>query len=195
MSSLDVLVVGGGPGGCAAGYWLARQGGSVGVIEKKTYPREKTCGDGLPPRAIKQLIDMDFDFDVPEIHKIKGLRAYAGDLVLEMPWPERTTYPNWGASIRRADLDGAIAELARRQGAEVQEGTEAVAVVEDRRLIAVDLKTADGSVERVFPKIVIIADGSVSRFVRALAVQRSRDYPYGLAVRPVLRSHVSANDV
>ncbi|MCH8985886.1 MAG: geranylgeranyl reductase family protein [Acidobacteria bacterium] len=194
MPSLDVLVVGGGPGGCAAGYWLARQGVSVSVIEKKTYPRAKTCGDGLTPRAIKQLIDMGFDFDIPEIHKIKGLRAYAGDLVLEMPWPERTTYPNWGASIRRADLDGAVAELARSQGAKVREGTEAVAVIEDWRLIAVDLKTADGSVERVFPKIVIIADGSLSRFGRALAVQRRRDYPYALAVRTYYRSPYSTNE-
>ena len=97
----DVLVVGGGPAGAATAYWLARDGLSVVVAEKKSYPRDKTCGDGLTPRAVKQLTDMGFDFDVPELHKIIGLRAYAGDLTLELPWPENTfdaicTSPTYG---------------------------------------------------------------------------------------------------
>nr|NIV85433.1 NAD(P)-binding protein [Actinomycetota bacterium]NIX18419.1 NAD(P)-binding protein [Actinomycetota bacterium] len=63
--ALDVLVVGGGPGGSAAAHWLARDGFSVELVEKKEYPREKTCGDGLTPRSITQLLDMGFDFAVP----------------------------------------------------------------------------------------------------------------------------------
>ncbi len=45
----DVLVVGGGPSGAAAAYWLASAGWDVLVVEKKHFPREKTCGDGLTP--------------------------------------------------------------------------------------------------------------------------------------------------
>ena len=89
-----MLVVSGGPAGASAAFWLARQGVSVLVVEKKTYPRHKTYGDELTPRAVKQLIDMGFDFDIPELHRINGLRAYAGELMLELPWPERTTYPS-----------------------------------------------------------------------------------------------------
>ena len=104
MMKPDVLVVGGGPGGAAAGYWLARRGLSVVVAEKKEYPREKACGDGLTPRAIKQLLDMGFDFDVPEFHRVHGLRSYAGDnLKLEMEWPDHSIFPNWGGVIRRSD--------------------------------------------------------------------------------------------
>ncbi len=54
----EVLVVGGGPAGAAAGFWLARLGHDVTVIERKKFPREKTCGDGLTPRAVKELGDM-----------------------------------------------------------------------------------------------------------------------------------------
>ena len=57
----DVLVVGGGPAGAAAGYWLARHGHDVTVVERKTFPREKTCGDGLTPRAVHQLDEMGLD--------------------------------------------------------------------------------------------------------------------------------------
>jgi flavin-dependent dehydrogenase len=57
----DVLVVGGGPGGAATGYWLARAGHDVVIVEKKDFPRDKTCGDGLTPRAVHQLADMGLE--------------------------------------------------------------------------------------------------------------------------------------
>jgi len=186
-NSPEVVVVGGGPAGAATAYWLARDGVEVVVAEKKSYPRHKTCGDGLTPRAIKQLDDMGFEFNVPELHKITGLRAYAGDLKLEIPWPQHTIYPDWGAVIRRADLDMQVAALATSQGAEVREMTEAHALVDGGQLTCVELRRTDGdgsvTTEIVTPKLVVIADGSLSRFGRALGTSRRKDYPYGLAVR------------
>jgi geranylgeranyl reductase family protein len=184
---MDVLVVGGGPGGAAAAYWLARNGVSVTVVEKKAYPRDKTCGDGLTPRAIKQLTDMGLDFDLAGAHRIAGLRAYAGELTLEVPWPEHTVYPAWGAVIRRADLDTRVAELASLQGAVIRQRTEATAVVENGELVGVELteKHDHGASNReiVHPRVTVIADGSLSRFGRELGTARRKDYPYGLAVR------------
>ena len=66
-SSPQVLVVGGGPGGASAAFWLAQRGVDVLLAEKKRYPREKACGDGLTPRAVRQLIDMGFDFGRPAL--------------------------------------------------------------------------------------------------------------------------------
>ncbi len=179
-SSPDVLVVGGGPGGASAAYWLARDGVSTVAVEKKSFPRDKTCGDGLTPRAIRQLSDMGFDFDVPTLHRITGLRAYAGDLKIELPWPEHTIYPNWGAVIRRADLDGQVALLAEKQGAVFHQNTAAAPIVEDGRLAGVELhrKDADGAVdiEVVTPRVVVIA----GRFAGALRAQARHPAPQGL---------------
>ncbi len=193
----DVLVVGGGPAGAATAFWLARAGASVLVAEKRGYPREKTCGDGLTPRAVKQLIDMGFDFDVPELHRIVGLRAYVGERRIEMPWPRHSVYPDWGAVIRRSDLDLQVARLAEKQGAVIRQHTEAVAVMEAGRLAAVELRSKNGAsssdVEVVHPRFVAVADGSLSRFGRRLGARRRRDYPFGLALRGYYASPNSAD--
>ncbi|MBW3667562.1 MAG: FAD-dependent oxidoreductase, partial [Actinobacteria bacterium] len=172
MTSPSVLVVGGGPAGSAAAFWLARAGHEVTLVEKKEYPRDKTCGDGLTPRAILQLQEMGFDFEVPEFHRITGLRSYAGDdLMLELGWPEHSRFPDWGGVIRRRDLDGQVARLAEKEGVRVLEKTEATPVIEDGLLTSVAL--ANGSeAETVAPRITIIADGSMNRFGRELGTSR-----------------------
>ena len=182
-SQPDVVVVGAGPAGSAAAYWLARHGHSVTVVEKKSFPREKTCGDGLTPRSIHQLTEMGFDFDVGEFHKITGLRSYAGDdLMIELDWPQHSIYPNWGGIIRRMDLDGRVASLAEKQGALLRQHTEAFPVIEGGHLAGVEL-AANGDRETLQPRVVVIADGSMTRFGRAMGTHRRRDYPMGMAAR------------
>ncbi len=182
MPSPSVLVIGGGPAGSAAAYWLARDGHDVTLVEKKEYPRDKTCGDGLTPRAILQLQEMGFDFEVPQFHTITGLRSYAGDDFVEMAWPEHSRFPNWGGVIRRSDLDSQVANLAAKQGVSILEKTEGFPTIEGGFLSGVTLKH-NGSIEKVTPRVTVIADGSMNRFGRELGTERRRDYPMGLAAR------------
>lgn len=183
MKSPPILVVGGGPAGSAAAYWLARDGHDVTLVEKKEYPRDKTCGDALTPRAIRQLQDMEFDFEIAPFHRITGLRSYAGDdLVIELPWPDHSRFPNWGGMIRRSDLDGQVATLAEKQGVRIMEKTSATPVIEDGVLTSVALDH-NGQTETVIPEVTVIADGSMNRFGRDLGTARRKDYPLGLAVR------------
>ncbi|MBI5157077.1 MAG: geranylgeranyl reductase family protein [Acidimicrobiia bacterium] len=188
----DVLVVGGGPAGSAAAHWLARDGHAVMVVEKKEYPREKTCGDGLTPRAIHQLAEMGFDFGVGDFHRVTGLRSYAGELCLEMEWPEHPIYPNWGGVIRRAALDSQVALLAEKQGVLVRQHTEAKPVLDEGRIAAVEL-TSHGETEVIHPRFVVVADGSLSRFGRALGAVRDKRRPFGLAARAYFKSPMSTD--
>lgn len=191
MSSPSVLVVGGGPAGSAAAFWLARSGHDVTLVEKKEYPRDKTCGDGLTPRAILQLEEMGFDFEVPEFHRITGLRSYAGDdLMIEMPWPQHSRFPDWGGVIRRRDLDMQVARLAEKEGVRLREKTTAKPVIEDGQLTSVNLVNG-GEGEVVAPDVTIIADGSMNRFGRDLGTARRRDYPMGMAARGYFSSPMS----
>ena len=57
----DIAVIGGGPAGAAAAIRAARGGARVIVFEKGTFGRDKVCGDGLTPRAVGALEDLDID--------------------------------------------------------------------------------------------------------------------------------------
>jgi geranylgeranyl reductase family protein len=182
----DVLVVGGGPAGASAAYWLAEAGHDVVVAERKVFPRDKTCGDGLTPRAVKQLADMGVEDAIArDHHRFDGLRAVAHGITLELAWPEHPIYPSHGYVVRRRDLDQLVADNAVKAGATLWQGAEVVAPLTSRGLVTgAAVKRKDtGAVEEVSARYVVVADGSNSRFGRALGTTRNKAYPQGMAIR------------
>ncbi len=185
-----VLVIGGGPAGAATGYWLAKAGVDVAIVEKKDFPREKTCGDGLTPRAVTQLQDMGLASKLEEFHKYDGLRTVAHGRTLELAWPDHPIHPNYGYVVRRCDLDNFVANNAVTQGAVLLTGTEAVApIMEGGQLMGATVKhKASGQTYELRSDFVVIADGANSRFGRAIGTARNRAMPMGMAIRGYFES-------
>lgn len=190
----DLLVIGGGPAGSATAYWAARAGLDVLVVEKKVFPRDKTCGDGLTPRAVHQLEEMGLGEALSEHHRYDGLRAVAHGRSLELHWPEHGTYPSHGYVVRRRDLDGLVADNAAEAGATVLTGSEATEpLLEGGELVGATVcDTASGGTTEVRADYVVIADGSNSRFGRALGAKRDRAMPQGMAIRTYFESPLHA---
>ncbi|MCA1692818.1 MAG: geranylgeranyl reductase family protein [Actinobacteria bacterium] len=202
--------MGGGPAGASCGHWLAEAGHDVLVLEKKRYPRVKTCGDGLTPRAVRQLEDMGLAGALTGHHRFDGLRSVAFGKTLELQWPEMPGFPRHGYVITRHDLDQLVAERAEKSGAVVWQGSEAIApLVEDGEVrgAIVRRKGADGEAAdavEVRARHVVVADGANSRFGRALGTTRNRAYPLGMAIRgyyqsprhdePWIESHLDIRD-
>src|SRR4051795_13199752 len=128
----DVIVVGAGPGGSATAYHLARHGVDVLLLEKTEFPREKVCGDGLTPRAVKSLVDMGIDTGAANgFVRNRGLRIIGGGMRLELPWPELATYPDYGLVRPRLDFDDLLARQAQKAGARLQTQTNVIGPVLD----------------------------------------------------------------
>jgi geranylgeranyl reductase family protein len=183
-SSTDVLVIGGGPAGASAAYWLARYGHNVTIVERKSFPREKTCGDGLTPRAVHQLNEMGLADQLAQFHRYNGLRATGMGRQLELQWPSHPVYPRYGYVVRRRELDTMVAHNAVAAGATLLEGHEALLPIVDRGFVrgAVVQPTIGEPVE-IRARYVVVADGANSRFGRALGTFRTREWPYGTAIR------------
>jgi len=181
----EVLIIGGGPAGAAAGYWLSQLGHDVIIVEKKTFPRDKTCGDGLTPRAVKQLHDMGLEHELSQFHRYEGLRATAHGRTLELSWPSHPIYPQHGYVVRRRELDTMVALNAEASGATLLQGYEALQPIIERGFVrgaVVQAKDSETPIN-IHASYVIIADGANSRFGRSLGTFRTKKWPYGTAIR------------
>jgi len=180
----DAIVVGAGPGGSATATHLARRGLSVLLLEKAHFPRDKVCGDGLTPRAVRALTRLGVD--TTGWHPNTGLRVHGGTAKdLYLPWPDLADFPNHGFARARADLDEALARHAAASGATLIEGANVTApVLDGDRIVGVTLK--DGRIFRA--PVVVAADGVSSRLGIAMGVQKLDERPMGVAVRAYYRT-------
>ena len=177
-------MIGGGPAGASAAYWLARYGHQVTVVERKSFPREKTCGDGLTPRAVHQLNEMGLGDQLAQFHKYNGLRATGMGRQLELQWPSHPVYPQYGYVVRRRELDTMVARNAVAAGATLLEGHEALQPIVDRGFVrGAVVQPPTGEPIEIRARYVVVADGANSRFGRSLGTFRTREWPYGTAIR------------
>ncbi|MFI6331630.1 geranylgeranyl reductase family protein [Micromonospora chersina] len=194
----DVIVVGAGPGGSATAYHLARHGVRVLLLEKTEFPREKVCGDGLTPRAVRQLIRMGVDTS-PEagwLHN-KGLRVIGGGVRLELDWPDLASFPNYGLVRTRLDFDDLLAQRAVAAGAKLRTGVNVLTPVldADDRVIGVQAEVGPDKEPATFhAPLVVAADGVSGRFPLALGLAKREDRPIGVAVRRYYRSPAKHDD-
>src|SRR5690349_9974331 len=152
----DVIVVGAGPGGSTAAYHLARHGLDVLLLEKTEFPREKVCGDGLTPRAVKQLVKMGVDTSEKAgwLHN-KGLRVIGGGVRMELDWPDLASFPDYGLTRTRLDFDQLLATRATEAGAGLRTRHNVTGPILDRsgRAVGVEATTPDGPVSYRAPLV------------------------------------------
>ncbi|MDO7868618.1 geranylgeranyl reductase family protein [Nocardioides jiangxiensis] len=187
----QVIVVGAGPAGAATAYHLANAGIDVLLLEKSSFPRDKVCGDGLTPRAVKQLIGMGFDLDEPGWQKNKGLRIIGAGHRIELPWPELASFPAYGMVRPRMQLDELLARHAQKAGARLLERTSVTGPVLDAagRIVGVTAKPLDANGRRAGDdvtyraQLVVACDGVSSRLATGLGITRRENRPMAVAAR------------
>jgi len=184
----DVLVVGAGPAGSAAAAWAAREGADVVLADAAVFPRDKTCGDGLTPRAIAELDQLGLGDWVRAHGRNRGLRAAGFGQELLLPWPGGSL-PDHGGAVPRTELDARIRQVALDAGAVPVEGARAVDVERDGdRVTGVVFRRPDESTTTVRCRRLVVADGARSPLGRVLGREWHKDTAYGVAARGYVRS-------
>ena len=199
MSDADVIVVGAGPGGAATAHALAQTGLDVLLLEKTAFPREKVCGDGLTPRAVKTLVDMGIDTSPANgFIRNRGLRIYGGGHRLELPWPELASFPDHGLVRPRLDFDELLVRHAQKAGARLQELTTVTDPVLDAsgRVVGVTAKTGPDRTGTTYrAPLVVAADGVSARLALGMGIEKRDDRPMGVAVRRYFTSPRTDDDM
>ncbi len=165
MNSPDVIVIGGGPAGCASAIFLAQAGKHVVLFDRARFPRDKVCGEFISPAADDLLSELNV---LKEIESCSPLRlggvavsAYGGEEVL-CPYPDRpgSHDPVTSLSFERFQLDQLLIDRAKAAGVEVREGHHVSdLIVDEGQVVGVKVRDPEKIDFEIRAPLVIDAGG------------------------------------
>src|SRR5665811_705679 len=172
--SADVVIVGAGPAGSTAAALLARDGWDVLMVDRAEFPRDKTCGDGLTPRAVAVLDRLGV---LPALtsngyQRINGALTVApngavfhvrfGDLGLGLP--------DYGLVVPRFELDDRLRRHAMALGARFVAGLHVTGPLRQGDRVTGVEGQAGGQAVRVEAPLTIVATGASIGLLRPFGV-------------------------
>lgn len=181
--STDLLIIGAGPAGAAAAFHAARAGRDTLLIDMAQLPgRDKTCGDGLTPRAMLAL--REFGLDFAGRPAIRGVKFHGHGGSATAPWPGRGAFPQRGSAISRREFDAALVGAAVRAGARVKGEIKALdAKLDSNHVTSILASGPDGQQMEIQCRQLILAEGVRSGVARRLGVEWLRGLVHGVAAR------------
>lgn len=181
----DVIIVGAGPAGTTAAYRIAAAGHSVLLLDKKAFPREKVCGDGLIPDALRALRSLGL-YD-----RVRETGHLVRQLTIMSPSGIRINIPSECVTLRREILDALLLERAADAGADFRVGNVIDVIQTDGETVSVSVEALNS---RLRARIVLLATGADVRLLGRLGMLR-RSSPSAVALRCYVRSPVESNEL
>jgi geranylgeranyl reductase family protein len=165
----DVAVVGAGPAGSSAAYWLARRGVRVNLVDKSEFPRDKTCGDGLAPRAVAALDRMGVlpRLAAPRITRARIVGA-TGEVESSFG-PPQSSYPRYALLVRRREFDETLLRHAVEAGATFTGGLSVSRLTLEKHGIVIHGRR-HGQPVSVAARLAVLAVGANFSLLRTLGM-------------------------
>ena len=164
----DVVVVGGGPGGAGTAAHLAGEGMRVLVVDQRSFPRDKVCGDFVGPVAVRELEVLGVTAR-PEYAATNIIRRAAihvdGRQLLTQELPKVGRLDPFGRVIPRTQLDAWVLDAAVNAGAEVLPDTRVTAFEVGGGAVTVSVGTGRRQ-RRIRSRVLVGADGSTSTIAK-----------------------------
>jgi flavin-dependent dehydrogenase len=171
----DVVIAGAGPAGAALAIDGSGRGLRVLLLDRRTAPPDKACGEGILPAGVRRLAALGVHLGPEHASPLAGIRYVQEDgSSVEGRFADGT-----GLGVRRTALSAALWERAAAAGAELRPGVEVQNVT--REAGAIVAHTSAGPLRA---HLVVAADGLHSRLRRAegleLAPMRAAQHRFGV---------------
>lgn len=183
----DVVIVGAGPAGSTAATALARRGRDVLVLDRAEFPRDKACGDGIPPGTVGILHDLGMA-DVLRAANFQRIDALRLVSARGRDWRLAFQPRRDGADFLiapRFRFDDVLCRYAIASGAQFRRAQVRAPLLDHGRVVGVRAEI-DGAEEEIPARVVIGADGATSAIARALAPEKPPESSRAVAIRAYL---------
>ncbi len=186
----DVIVVGAGVAGSSAALLLGQEGYRVLLLDRATFPRHKTCGEGIMPEGVRILASLGLMRDLLSAGSglARGLRFRSQDGTwAQADFPPVDGQPACSVVIRRYELDYLLLERAAAlPNVSVREGfTVSEAVYDDGAIRGVTGRTTGrlSAPETLRAPLTLAADGMHSKFHNRYGIEKTvlRRQRWGIA--------------
>ena len=180
--SFDVIIAGAGPAGSTAAAALARRGRDVLLVDRAEFPRDKPCGDGIPPGTVGILHDLGLRDELARaaftrVRAIRLVSARGRDFTVRFdPRREDTQF----LIAPRIQFDDLLRRHAITSGATFQRANVRGAVMEGGVVRGVEVESGE-----IRARHVIAADGATSILGRG-AAKAAQESERGVAIRAYL---------
>jgi geranylgeranyl reductase family protein len=180
----EVIIVGAGPAGSTAAAALARRGRDVLLLDRAEFPRDKPCGDGIPPGTVGILNDLGLGEALHDarFEPVRAIRLVSGrgrdfnlDIAPKRPGTEFIIAP-------RVHFDELLRRHAIASGARFEHAHVRAPLFDGRRIAGVVAQT-NGDTHEIKSRVVIGADGATSVVARSLARKKAPEEQRGVAIR------------
>ncbi|MBR0696734.1 geranylgeranyl reductase family protein [Bradyrhizobium lablabi] len=179
----DVIVIGAGPAGSATAMLLAKAGIKVLLADRKSFPRDKSCGDGLTPYSVRLLNELGVGPALEDAHRIKGVRVVMhGRRMRDFSYGALGNDYNYGLVMPRVRLDDALRQAAIAAGAHFESGLDYQDLLwNEERVAGVKFRTA-ACMRSVHASMVVGANGAATAIWRDSKLRSPKASP-GFAIR------------
>src|SRR6266487_5745048 len=163
----DVLIIGGGPGGCAMAMFLVREGIKPVILEQEEFPRYH-IGESLTGEAGQVLRRLGFEDEmVKREHPVKhGVKVFGTSGQNSWYIPVSARDKEWNLSfsttwqVRRSDFDTMMLKEAEKRGATVIRGTATKPLLADDGAVrGVTVRWPDGKSEDIESEVLLDCSG------------------------------------
>lgn len=202
---LDAVVVGAGPAGSATAYHLASRGRRVLLVDRRDFPRDKSCGDGLSRTAVRLLAEMGVLGELTGAARVGGVRIRMRGRGRRDFWYDGAGPPAYGMVVPRLELDAKLSHRAVRAGATLWSDARATYLLgEPGAVRGVEIEW-EGRRMAVRAPVVVAADGAASGLGRQAGLRSgdrdrtafaARGYFTGVTgLDPLLEIHLPLFDI
>lgn len=172
----DCLIIGGGPAGSVIGLLLANAGWSVALVEKKSFPRRKVCGEYISAATLSLLPELNVEQEFYSLAgpAVKQMGLYAGDTILSSSMPSGNGGSQiWGHALGREHLDTILLQKAKDSGVSIWQPWTACKLTREADHFGFTIKSK-GKIKKLKAKIAIMAHGSWEKQAWETTVKRHK---------------------